>query len=104
MKSKIFLCEGNFPTALILDYNNNINKWDFNDFFENFNETNLDLFIKNLIEKKLKFLKLKSEDVPGKQERGKVFKVVHKKFKRDVLDNILNVFVIFYLSNDILCK
>lgn len=40
----------------------------------------------------------------GKQERGKVFKVVHKKFKRDVLDNILNVFVIFYLSNDILCK
>lgn len=64
MKSKIFLCEGNFPTALILDYNNNINKWDFNDFFENFNETNLDLFIKNLIEKKLKFLKLKSEDVP----------------------------------------
>ena len=103
-ESKIFLYEGNFPTALILDYDNNINRWDFNDFFENFNETNLDLFIKYWIEKKLKFLKLKSEEVPGKQERGKVFKVVHKTFKRDVLDNILNVFVKFYLPNDTLCK
>ena len=103
-ESKIYSYEENFPSALILDYDKKINRWDFNDFFENYNETNLELFVRNWIDKKLKLLKLKSEEEPTKQERGKIFKVVYKTFRRDVLDNILNVFVMFYLPNDNLCQ
>ena len=104
-ESKIYLNEGNFPTSLILDYDdNNINRWVFGDYFEKYSEANLNLFIKNWIDKTLILLKLKSEEEPENQERGKVFKVVYKTFKRDVLDNILNVFVKFYLTNDQNCK
>ena len=60
--------------------------------------------MKNWIDKKLASLKFKSEEDPGKQGTGEVFKVVYKTFKRDVLDNKLNVLVKFYMPNDTNCK
>lgn len=47
---------------------------------------------------------MKTEEDPGEQEQGKVYKVVYQTFKRDVLYNKLNVFVKFYMPNDTLCK
>lgn len=100
--SNINLNIENFPNALIYDFYKKFNKWKFRDFYENYNEMNLELFIQNWIEKKL--IEYKSEDAPGQQEAGKVFKVVHKTFKKDVLNNKLNVFVKFCIPNNTLCK
>ena len=108
-ESKIILKENNnFPLIIIYDYEKNLSRLSFYDFFENYNEANLELFIQNWINIK-SFLKQKknkkSEKEPEMpQEKGKVFKVVYNSFKRDVLDNILNVFVKFYIPNDPLCK
>ena len=103
-KSKIYIYEECSPTALIFDYDGHFNNWKYDDFFSNYNETNLELFIKNWVDKKLDTLKLKTEEDPGKQEEGKVYKVVYQTFKRDVLYNKLNVFVKFYKPNDTLSK
>ena len=106
-ESKIILKKDNSPFAIIydFDYEKNLKILSFYDYFENINETNIELFIENWINKKLFLKQKKSEDKPEMpQENGKVFKVVYNTFKRDVLDNILNVFVRFYKPNDPLCK
>ena len=109
-ESKINLKEDKTPYAIIYDYDyeKKLKILSFYDFYENYNEANLELFIQNWINIK-SFLKQKkskkSEEEPEMpQEKGKVFKVVYNTFKRDVLDNILNVFVKFYKPNDPLCK
>jgi protein disulfide isomerase len=101
---KMYISEDNSPTALIFDFKGDFNTWRFNDFYMNYNESNLEEFLKNWIDKKLASLKFKSEEDPGKQEKGEVFKVVYKTFKRDVLDNKLNVLVKFYMPNDTNCN
>ena len=103
-KSKIDINDGNSPIILIFDFDENFKTWIFDDFYGSYNESNLDSFIENWNAKKLKFLKLKSEEDPGKTEEGKVYKITYKTFKRDVLNNNLNVFVKFYMPNDTKCK
>ena len=101
---KIYKNEDNSPTALIFDFYGDFNTWRFNDFYMDYSESNLEEFLTNWFDKKLALLKLKSEEDPGKQDLGEVFKVVYKTFKRDVLDNQLNVLVKFYMPNDTKCK
>lgn len=101
--SNINLNKENFPSAFIFDYEGSkLNIWKYNDYFDDYNETNLEAFIYSWLNKELK--KFKSEEEPGEQERGKVFKIVYKTFKKEVLNNKLNVFVKFYIPNDTLCK
>ena len=102
--SKIVINDDNAPTILIFDFDGNFNTWIFDDFYGCYNESNLNSFIENWIAKKLAHLKLKSEEDPGKQEEGKAYKITYKTFKRDVLNNKLNVFVKFYMPNDTKCK
>ena len=102
--SKIGIIDENSPIILIFDFDEKFNTWIFDDFYGCYNETNLNSFIENWISKKLVILKLKSEEDPGKQEEGKVYKITYKTFKRDVLNNKLNVFVKFYMPNDTKCK
>ena len=102
--SKIVINDDNSPIILIFDFDQNFTTWIFDDFYGHYNEINLNSFIENWIAKKLAILKLKSEEDPGKQEYGKVYKVTYKTFKRDVLNNKLNVFAKFYMPNDTKCK
>jgi len=102
--SKIGVNDDNSPIILILDFDKNLNTWIFDDYYGCYNETNLNFFIENWLAKKLMLMKLKSEEDPGKQAEGKVYKITYKTFKRDVLSNKLNVFVKFYMPNDTKCK
>ena len=89
--------EKNEPGAVILDFVKGFNQWRFEDFFNEFNEKNLQQFLQDWIDGKIK-PPIKSEEIPEKQE-GAVYKLVNKSFKKEVLDNDLNVFVKFYSPN-----
>ena len=86
--------EKNEPTALILDFNKGFNKWRYEDFFDKFTKENLKQFLKDWIDKKI-VPPIKSEEIPEKQESS-VYKLVNKSFKKEVMENDLDVFVKFY--------
>ena len=89
--------EKNEPTSIIFDFVKGFNKWRFEDFFKECNSKNLEQFLQDWIDGKIK-PPIRSEEIPVKQE-GPVFKLVNKSFKKEVLDNDLNVFVKFYSPN-----
>ena len=84
-------------TSLIFDFVKGFNKWKFEDFYKEFNEKNLEMFLKDWIDGKIK-PPIKSEEIPKTQE-GPVYKIVNKSFKKEVMENDLNVFVKFYSPN-----
>ena len=85
------------PNSLIFDFVKGFNKWIIGDFYKEFNEKNLQLFLKDWVEGKIK-PPVKSEEIPETQI-GPVYKVVNRSFKKEVIDNDLNVFVKFYSPN-----
>ena len=89
--------EKNEPTAVILDFVKGFNKWKFENFYTEFNNDNLKLFLQTWIDGKMK-PPIRSEEIPESQE-GPVYKLVNKSFKKEVMDNDLNVFVKFYSPN-----
>ena len=86
--------EKNEPTAVILDFNKGFNKWRFENFFDKFSKENLEQFLNDWLNKKI-VPPIKSEEIPEKQE-GPVYKLVNKSFKKEVMDNDLDVFVKYY--------
>ena len=86
--------EINEPDSVIFDFVKGFNKWRFEDFYKEFNSNNLELFLKDWIDGKIK-PPIQSEEIPTKQE-GPVYKIVNKSFQKEVMDNDLNVFVKFY--------
>ena len=86
--------EKNEPTALILDFVKGFNKWRFEDFYNEFSNENLEKFLKDYIDGKIK-PPIKSEEIPEKQD-GPVYKLVNKSFQKEVMDSDYNVFVKFY--------
>ena len=89
--------EKNEPSALILDFVKGFNKWRLEDFFDECSDSNTVQFLQDWIDGKIK-PPIKSEEIPTKQD-GPVYKLVNKSFKKEVLDNDLNVFVKFYSPN-----
>ena len=89
--------EKNEPTSIIFDFVKGFNKWRFEDFFKECNSKNLEQFLQDWNDGKIK-PPIKSEEIPEKQD-GPVFKLVNKSFKKEVLDSDLNVFVKFYSPN-----
>lgn len=96
--------ETNRPSAVIFDFNKGFNKWIFQNFFKEYTNENMEQFVKDWVDKKIVPPSKSEEMPPAEQEYGKVFKVVNKSFKRDVLDNKLNVLVKFYLPSCPHCK
>ena len=86
--------EKNEPSAVILDFVRRFNKWRIQDFYNEFNSENLEKFLIDWINGKM-VPPVKSEEIPKKQD-GPVYTLVNKSFKKEVLDNDLNVFVKFY--------
>ena len=89
--------ENNEPSALIFDFVKGFNKWRLEDFFNECNSQNIEQFLEDWIDGKIK-PPIKSEEIPTKQD-GPVYKLVNKSFQKEVLDNDLNVFVKFYSPN-----
>ena len=89
--------EKNEPSALIFDFVKGFNKWRLEDFFNECNAKNIEQFLQDWIDGKIK-PPIKSEEIPTKQD-GPVYKLVNKSFQKEVLDNDLNVFVKFYSPN-----
>ena len=86
--------EKNEPSAVILDFVRGFNKWKFESFYTEFTPENLELFLQSWLDGKMK-PPIRSEEIPETQE-GPVYKLVNKSFKKEVMDNDLNVFVKFY--------
>ena len=89
--------EKNEPSALIFDFVKGFNKWRIEDFFNECNDKNMEQFLQDWVDEKIK-PPIKSEEIPTKQE-GPVYKLVNKSFQKEVIDNDLNVFVKFYSPN-----
>ena len=86
--------EKNEPGVLIMDFVKGFNKWKGEDFYNEFSVPNMEKFLNDYMEGKIK-PPVKSEDIPEKQEKA-VYKLVNKSFKKEVLDSNVNVFVKFY--------
>lgn len=94
--------ETNEPTALIFDFNKKFNSWLLEKFFDKYTNENLAQFIQDWVDGKIK-PPITSEEIPEKQD-GPVYKLVYYTFKKEVLENDLNVLVKFYSPNCPHCK
>ena len=86
--------EKNIPSSLLFDFVKGFNKWRLEDFYKECDSKNLEKFLQDWLDGKIK-PPIKSEEIPTKQE-GPVYKIVNKSFKKEVLDSEVNVFVKFY--------
>ena len=77
-----------------MDFVKGFNKWKGEDFYKEFSISNMEKFVDDYMDGKMK-PPIKSEEIPEKQENA-VYKLVNKSFKKEVLDSNVNVFVKFY--------
>ena len=82
------------PGIIIMDFVKGFNKWKGEDFYKEFSISNMEKFVDDYMDGKMK-PPIKSEEIPEKQENA-VYKLVNKSFKKEVLDSNVNVFVKFY--------
>ena len=83
--------QNNSTKIVLLDHVKDGNKWKFTD---KYSEENLIKFINDWIKGKY-VPPVKSEEIP-KEQKGAIYKLVNKSFKKEVLENDLDVFVKFY--------
>ena len=83
--------QDNSTKIVLVDHVKDGNKWKFT---EKYSEENLVKFINDWVNGKY-VAPTKSEDIP-KEQNGPIYKLVNKSFKKEVLENDLDVFVKFY--------